>query len=328
MVGNQSDLPASDVVRTTANPAPPPSTSAFFWTMNLSFPNSNFTTGKTFRFNASRNQQQDATVPQGMTIPNVLYGQPNQNSADILGSGVMIPEYADAPTIKPGMTFSGLVTVGATDYPFSGRLTNRVGRGYSKLDGYGFVNAEAAVNGTLPTPGVVSRKTHGAAGTFDIALPVTGTAGLECRSPGPNNSYTLVYTFDRPVANAGNAVVTQGTAVVVANQNSSTATIGSNPNEIVVELTGVTNIQHLIVTLSGVQDTSGSAIASVPARMDVLLGDVNSDRTVTTSDIQLTQNQALQPLTVSNFRRDINADGNITTSDIQLISAQGLQQLP
>src|SRR5205807_6821498 len=31
---------------------------------------------------------------------------------------------------------------------------------------------------------VVSRKTHGSAGTFDIDLPIAGTRGIECRSPG------------------------------------------------------------------------------------------------------------------------------------------------
>src|SRR5438132_12331468 len=30
----------------------------------------------------------------------------------------------------------------------------------------------------------VSRKTHGAAGTFDINMPLTGTSGVECRTGG------------------------------------------------------------------------------------------------------------------------------------------------
>src|SRR2546428_7715051 len=33
----------------------------------------------------------------------------------------------------------------------------------------------------------VSRKTHGAAGTFDIDLPLTGEPGVECRSAGAGN---------------------------------------------------------------------------------------------------------------------------------------------
>ncbi|PYK66022.1 MAG: hypothetical protein DME45_13400 [Verrucomicrobia bacterium] len=118
---------------------------AFNWTLNIAFPANSFIVGKTFRFNNGRNQQQDATVPAGQTIPNPLYGQTGEYSADILGSGVLIPEYADNPVILPGMFFTGIVTDRGVDYPFSGRITNKIGTGYSPLDGYGFINAEAAV---------------------------------------------------------------------------------------------------------------------------------------------------------------------------------------
>ena len=43
------------------------------------------------------------------------------------------------------MLFTGIVTDGGVDYPFSGRIANKIGKGYSPLDGYGFINAEAAV---------------------------------------------------------------------------------------------------------------------------------------------------------------------------------------
>ncbi len=50
----------------------------------------------------------------------------------------------------------------------------------------------------------VSRKTHGAAGPFDIALPLTGTPGIECRSAGGTSDYTMVVTFASNVTVAGN----------------------------------------------------------------------------------------------------------------------------
>ena len=65
---------------------------AFNWTLNIAFPANSFVAGKTFRFNNGRNQQQDATVPVRQTIPNPLYGQTGEYSADILGSGVLIPQ--------------------------------------------------------------------------------------------------------------------------------------------------------------------------------------------------------------------------------------------
>src|SRR5262249_44971292 len=58
---------------------------------------------------------------------------------------------------------------------------------------------------------VVSRKTHGSAGDFDVDLPLGGSAGVECRSTSGNHS--LVFTFTNNVV-SGNAAVTSGTGTV------------------------------------------------------------------------------------------------------------------
>lgn len=326
--GISTGLLATDATHSLTNAAPTPSTSAFYWTLNFAFPNNNLTTGKTYRFNIGRNQQQDATVPQGLTIANPLFGQTDTYSADILGNGVLIPEYADNPTILPGMTFSGTVSDGTTDYPFNGRIVNKIGHGYSRLDGYGFVNAEAATAATLPVAGVVSRKSHGAAGTFDIPLPLTGTPGVECRSVGGNNAYTLVFTFDRPVASAGNASVTQGTANIATGSDTTTASFGTNANEVRGELTGVTNAQHLTVTLSGVQDTSGDTFAPAPARMDVLLGDVNATGLVDGNDVSGVQGQTRIPVDGTNFKFDVNLSALIDGNDVSVTQSQTRTSLP
>ena len=42
---------------------------------------------------------------------------------------------------------------------------------------------------------VVCRKTHGTAGSFSVNLPLSGTPGIECRSGGVTNDYTIVVTF-------------------------------------------------------------------------------------------------------------------------------------
>ncbi|MEY2482497.1 MAG: hypothetical protein QOK24_1025 [Verrucomicrobiota bacterium] len=154
--GNKSvGLAAADVVATRSNPAPFPSNpnasnpTQHTWTLNLGFPNNNFTTGKVLRFNNGRSQWQDATVPQGMTVTALV--RKGDYSADILGDGVLIPEDPQGNDVRPGMTFSGTVTAGGQTFPFSGRLTNRIGRGYSALDGFGHINAEAAVTAPIPT---------------------------------------------------------------------------------------------------------------------------------------------------------------------------------
>ena len=61
------------------------------------------------------------------------------------------------------------------------------------------------VNPPQPTS-VVSRKTHGTAGTFDINLPLAGNAGIECRSGGANSDHQVVFTFLTPVTLSGATV--------------------------------------------------------------------------------------------------------------------------
>jgi hypothetical protein len=147
-------LAATDVVATRSNPAPfpanpnPLNATQHQWTLNLNFPNNNFTGGKVLRFNNGRSQWQDATAPQGMTLTVLV--RKGDYSADILGDGVMIPEDPDGTNVGAGMTFSGTVTDGSNTYPFSGRLMNTIGRGYSPLDGFGFINVEAAVTAPVP----------------------------------------------------------------------------------------------------------------------------------------------------------------------------------
>ena len=64
----------------------------------------------------------------------------------------------------------------------------------------------------------MSRKVHGAAGTFDVPLPFTGPAGIEPRASGPANDYQLVLTFqDAPSVNGTpQAQVTSGRALLEA----------------------------------------------------------------------------------------------------------------
>jgi len=66
-------------------------------------------------------------------------GAAGGNSADLLGGGVLIPSGRIVPG---GASFFGNFDGG---FPFRGEFHNILGRGYSQLDGYGFINAEAAV---------------------------------------------------------------------------------------------------------------------------------------------------------------------------------------
>jgi len=162
-----------------------------------------------------------------------------------------------------------------------------------------------------------SRKTHGAAGTFDIPLPLTGNVGVECRSGGATNDYQMIFNFANPVT-VGSAGVTSGTGSV-----SSFSVSGS---QVTVNLTGVTNIQRITVTLFNVND--GTHMGNVPVSMGVLVGDVNGNAAVNASDVGLTKSQVGVPVSGSNFREDVNANGTISATDVALVKSKVGTALP
>jgi hypothetical protein len=159
-------------------------------------------------------------------------------------------------------------------------------------------------------------------GDFDIELPVAGTAGIECRTGGDFNTYNLVFQFSGNVSVPGTATKTQGTAVV------GLPIRGSNANEVIVPLRGVTNVQHLIVNLSGVQNSIGQIINNQVARMDVLIGDVNASRRTDATDVTIVRGQTVQTTTQANCRYDVNASGRIDSTDVTITRGQSVTALP
>jgi hypothetical protein len=158
----------------------------------------------------------------------------------------------------------------------------------------------------------VSRKTHGSVGTFDINLPLSGEPGVECRSGGGN--YTQVFTFTNNVV-SGSAAVTAGTGSISGSPTFS-------GNTMTVNLTGVTDVQKITVTLIGVTDAFSQVLPSTPASMNVLIGDVNGNKTVNASDVGLVKSQVGQAVAGSNFREDVNADGSLTATDVALTKSR------
>ena len=170
-----------------------------------------------------------------------------------------------------------------------------------------------------PTPTlVVSRKTHGGAGTFDINLPLTGNAGIECRSGGAGNNYQVVFTFP--------SSVTFSSAAVTAGAGSVGSSSGSGTTMVTVNLTGVTNAQRIMVTLHGVSDGINTGDLSV--QMGVLVGDTTGSGTVNSTDISQTKLQSGQPVTNANFREDVNANGSINATDVSSVKLQSGTSLP
>lgn len=156
----------------------------------------------------------------------------------------------------------------------------------------------------------VSRKTHGGAGAFDVSLPLSGPAGVECR--GNTGNHQVVITF------ANN--VTVGGVTVSSADGAATANGLSAANVVTVNLSKVADAQTLSVQLKNVND--GARFGNIVIPMTVLLGDANGDSGVNSADATIVRNRSGQDLGATNFRADVNVDGFIDSADATVVRAR------
>lgn len=158
---------------------------------------------------------------------------------------------------------------------------------------------------------VVSRKTHGAAGTYDLDLPLIGDPAIECRSGDAIGNYTLVFTFANPLMSVGSATVSTGTGTI-----SDSMIEPADSHNYIVNLTGVTNAQTIRVSLTTVIDAAGNQSSSVSATMGVLIGDVNASGVVDSGDMFVVRQHTGESASSANYREDVNASGLIDSGDV------------
>jgi hypothetical protein len=131
--GDSIGINQNDVMTSFSNQAPAPSQTGQFFDMTINFTPGSFNNGNLLRYAIDRDEQHSAfSLPAGDSR--------NGDTADLLGDGVLIPQ---GTVIHGGVTFEGTASDGAT---FRGRMANRIGAGYSILDGFGFINAQKAVS--------------------------------------------------------------------------------------------------------------------------------------------------------------------------------------
>lgn len=174
---------------------------------------------------------------------------------------------------------------------------------------------------TILTPpvlqSVVSRKTHGSAGTFDINLPLSNTIGVEGRySP----SMTLVFTFDQNVVSA-TPVVLLGSASV-----SGSATIQGR--QVIVNLSGVLDRQWIKAGLQNIVSEIGGSLTQVDVTFGVLLGDCSGNRMVSGADVYYVQSRSGQLVDSGNFLADVSCNGMISGADVYAIQQRSGAVLP
>jgi N-acetylneuraminic acid mutarotase len=174
-----------------------------------------------------------------------------------------------------------------------------------------------AQSGAPMAQSAFSRKTHGAAGTFDVPLPLTGNVGIECRSGGVTNDYQMIINFMTSVT-VKSVSVTSGIGSV--------SDFSVSGPQVTVDLAGVINVQTITVTLFNVND--GTHVGNVPVSMGVLVGDTTANGVVNAGDVSQTKSQVGQPVSMSNFREDVNANGTISATDVAQVKANVGTALP
>ena len=162
--------------------------------------------------------------------------------------------------------------------------------------------------GGITQTGAVSRKTHGAAGTFDVPLP-----GVECRQ-GNGGTFTqvIVFTFSEDVTSTGAATTTCG----------SVASTSISGNTVTVTLAHVNcDGSDIVVSVADVAGADGSVNASTT--MTLRVGDVNADGAVTNADVkEVRMNVGRGLVTGDNFRDDVTVDGHVNHGDTTLVKSK------
>ena len=165
---------------------------------------------------------------------------------------------------------------------------------------------------------VMSRKTHGTAGTFD--LPITATADIngavtvEPRNIG--SGHTIVFQFNAPVTSVTG--LTSKDASGLVDVGTASFTLPPSPSSLLfVSLTGVADNRRVMLTLTGVNGTT-----NVAAPIGFLVGDVNNSRAVNSSDISGVKARSGQIADTLNFMFDLNTSGAVNSSDISAVKAR------
>ena len=160
---------------------------------------------------------------------------------------------------------------------------------------------------------VVSRKTHGTAGTFDVNMPLTGLRGVENRIA--TGGHDIVMTLNVPVT-SGTVSVTGGTATV----DSVTFTGG----QVFVHLSGVPNAQVVQLQLANVNGTG----TNMSIDMGFLVGDAVESGAVGSGDISFVKSVSGSALSPATFRADMNLSGTINAGDVSLTKSTSGNVIP
>jgi hypothetical protein len=261
----------------------------------------------------------NSAVP-GDTQITALFSPPASDGGSAITLYTVTCTAAMQPTRSNTGTASPIAVSALTNevaYACSVAATNAVGSGSASNT----VMVTPSATAPLALIAVQSRKTHAAAGTFDLAVDtvpvITGAVTVESRAIGAGHS--IVFLFNKTITATGTASAVDTMAATIG---SASATMAGN--EVVVALTGVPDNRRATVSLDGVN----GEVNNFPVSVGFLVGDVNNTRSVNASDISGVKARSGQTTSAANFKFDLNASGGINATDISAVKARSGLVLP
>jgi hypothetical protein len=269
-------------------------------------------------------------LPSGITAPPLSSPSPQLTVAKKgTGGGTIASSPAGincGATCSAAFSFETAVSLTATAQPGSAFVGWRggycVGTGACVVsaDDAKFITAEFV---DVATPRnlvrVRSRKTHGAAGDFNLpvdhTVPITGSVSIEPRV----GAHVLVFEFDGEVGVSGSASIRNADNALVGS-----ATASAQGNEVRVALSGVTDGSRVTVSLTGVN----SAMNTVSASIAFLAADTDATRAVDSIDLAAERMGSGAMVNAQNYRLDINLTGRIGAADIAAVKRRQGRSTP
>ncbi len=249
------------------------------------------------------------------------------DAADLTTGGCLNPGSINTDTAAASSSALKLFKFSATtaaNFTGSTVVTLDAGQNYSYASASpGFTQKSFTVqfNASIPTIALastnpfVSRKTHGAAGTFDIPIDPAGaltgtTITVEPRQAGAGHQVVFAFTGAAPTSVSSVTATTQAAANVPILSTTFTAT------EMIVTLGTVPNGARVQVSAVGVNGVSGPSASVV---VGFLVGDVSGNRVVNATDVGTVKGQSGVAVTASNFKSDLSANGTINATDVGVV---------
>ncbi|MBL8522314.1 MAG: hypothetical protein JNN20_01360 [Betaproteobacteria bacterium] len=191
-----------------------------------------------------------------------------------------------------------------TAYDCSVTASNAVGSGAASAP----ISITPTSGATLTLVGAYSRKTHGAAGPFDLPLTlgegIDGAITVEPRSEA--NGHTLLLQFNDTVGSVGTVSVLDASATIAGN-----ATASASGYVVTVPIQGIADGKRVTVTVNGVNGGPAFSVA-----LGFMVGDFNHTRAINASDISAMKQHAVQVVNAQNYLFDVNVDGLINGADM------------